>query len=376
MRLPHKVQFAAILALALMAPACARETAEAGGNACPAIVEQLDPNLAAKIDPIVNSALERGFAGGVVVMRDGAVIYHRYAGSSSLTEDIPITAETLFHTASTSKYLTAALVLNAAEEGVIDLSASIESLAPKTRLAARGVTFMDLLAHRSGLGSSYVSEEETTGDGALAAIDAEEFDEARAGTYRYSNDGYDVLGILLERVYEKPYEALVREKIFSPFCLDRPRIWSEVDVSDPHIVSQPLRPVPESLRGRNYGLIASGGLLISALDLVRYQEALTSGALLSDASLGLLYAPRGVSRIGDVAFGSFIIDAGALGRRIRAGGAEDWGDNAILNHYRDHGIIVAVVTSRGPAENTNQPLFRDEISQAIEEVFAVEAGAE
>lgn len=363
-----------IAVLFLGAQSCAAPTASpATQTSCAAPVEAIDAALAAKIDPLVDSAVARGFAGGVAVMKDGVVIYDRTAGSASLEENIPVTEETLFHVASITKYFTAALTMKAVEEGKFSLNDSVAVLAPETKMAERGVTFFDLLAHRSGLGASYVAENANDNDAALEALDNAPYDPDKAGHFRYSNDGYDLLGVLLERAYGRPYEDLLKEKIFAPACLRRASHWALVDVADPHVVSQPLRTVSERLRRRNYGMMGSAGLLITARDLAIYEAALTDGKILSDASLKEMIAPRGETRIGQATFGAFLSERPGTGPILNARGYEDWGDNAIMNHYLDSDIIVAVVTSRGPTEDSGAPPFRNELSEAIEKILIEES---
>ncbi|WDI32962.1 serine hydrolase [Hyphococcus flavus] len=356
------------LATVLLLTACGVE-AERGSvksGKCVPPQESPDPSLTAKIDPLINDAADRGFAGGVTVMRDGVIVYSRTVGSASLSENIPITDSTLFQVSSIAKYFTAALVLKAAEDGKFTIDDSIEMYAPGTRLATRGVTYADLMAHKSGLGASYVAEATTDPDEAASAIDAADIDEEKVGQFKYSNDGYDLLGILLERAYVSPYEALLAEEIFASACLSNASHWALVDVTDPHIVSQPLDGFPDSLLARNYGMLSTAGLLITAQELAVYQHALVQGGILSPASLEALFAPHGDTSIGKATFGAFLSEIDGLGRRLSARGAESWGDNAIMNHYMDMDVIVTVVTSRGPAEDSGQPLFRNELSEAIE----------
>ena len=177
------------------------------------------------------------------------------------------------------------------------------------------------------------------------------------------------MGALLERTYGARYEDLAR-RLFASACLRHVGFWGETDLSDPHVLAQPLHPPSPALRQRNYGMLASGGLLITARDLVSWQYALTSGRVLSSASLEEMFAPRGSTSIGQSAFGSFLVQSPLLGRTISARGTEDWGDNAYLNDYRDRGLIFAITTSRGPAEGAGRPLFRDSITPQIERVLA------
>ena len=123
-------------------------------------------------------------------------------------------------------------------------------------------------------------------------------DAERVGGFRYSNDGYDFLGAILERAYEKPYEVLLAEKLFSAACLPNAQQWAMADLTDPRVVSQPLETVARSLRRRNYGMLGSGGLLITSRDLVTYQVALARGDVLSADSVKELFKPRGEMRLG------------------------------------------------------------------------------
>ena len=150
---------------------------------CPAFEHRPDRDLGQALDPIVDAAVADGFAGGVAFMRDGVMVYERVAGFSDARRTVPITTETLFHVASITKYISAVLMLKAAEEERLELTGLVGELAPGTALADRGATIFDLLAHRSGLGSSYAAESEADGAKALAAIDSQPIDTAKIGSF-------------------------------------------------------------------------------------------------------------------------------------------------------------------------------------------------
>lgn len=333
------------------------------------LVTHPEPEVIAAIDAIVEAAVQDGFAGGVTMIRDGRIVYDRVAGFSDVRGTVIVGEATLFHVASISKYLTALVVLRSVDAGKISLDEPVAPWAPGTRLAGRKVTWLDLLSHRAGLASSYVAERIADADDALAAIDDQPIDQERVGRFRYSNDGYDLLAILLERVWDRPFERLAREQVLNPSGLDGARFWAEVDLRDPGTVGQPLRKVPRKLRKRNYGMLGSAGLLTTARDLVRLEMAVSGGGLLTADSSAALRRPRGSMSLGDAALGSFLMTHPELGLVYSMRGYEDWGDNAILNHYRDRGVILAVVTSKGPAEETDQAPFRSRISQEIEAVL-------
>lgn len=354
----------------LAPPATAHAPDARAATGCIALPEQSDPALATRLDAIVDGAVADGFAGQVAVIRDGNLVFSRAAGHADLESRIPITDSTLFHVASLTKYFTATAVLRAAEMGLLDVNATVDSLMATNATAAWKITIADLLAHRSGLGSTYAAEGLRDAGAAEAAIAGAASPAPEAGQFRYSNDGYDLLAILLERASNRTYEQFVREELFAPACLTHAAFWGEVDVSDPRRVGQPQKPVDATLRGRNYGMIGSAGLLITAEDLVTWQYRLGSRHVLGSAALGQLLAPRDKVSAGSSTYGAFRMDRPPFGQVLSARGYEDWGDNAILNDYLDCGVTIAVVTSRGPAEETGKPPFRDSISQAMERALA------
>jgi hypothetical protein len=119
-------------------------------------------------------------------------------------------------------------------------------------------------------------------------------------------------------------------------------------------------------------MLGSAGFLTTAEELARLQLAVAGARVLSDSSFRELTAPRGAMSLGQATYGAFLIEHPALGRVLSARGFEDWGDNAILNHYLEHDTIVVVVTSKGPLEGAGEP-FRNTISNAIEGVLATRA---
>lgn len=324
------------------------------------------------IDRIIDDARAEGFAGQVVIARKGKIAYQRSAGFSDLAGTIPVNTETVFGTASIMKYFTAALILREQDKGKLNINDPIGEWVPGTRLAEDRVTFEELLSHRSGLDSTYALEQESDQARALEAIDNESQDRGNyRGKFRYSNDGYAVLAIILERIHERPYEEIVRSEILDLAGLSGVKLIDDVNASDPKQVGQPYEPIEPHLLQRNYGMLGNDGLWISASQLVRWQLALRSGRILSEESLAAMREPRIKVSIGQGAFGSFVVDTVA-GKAWRALGSNDWGDNASLSDYSDCDLIVAIVTSRGPMEDTDEPLFRTFIAEKIEEVLAPE----
>lgn len=358
-----RVAFLRLLALtlsALFTSACATDGARSAGSE--------DALLAAELEPILDAAAAEGFAGQIVIVQNGVVAYRRAAGFADLNGATPVFDDTLFHVASLTKYFTAALVMKAVEDGLLALDAPASMLFPDSPLGQRDFVLSDLLSHRSGLRSTYAAEARTDASAAVVAIAEANRDNAKDGLFHYSNDNYDLLAILLERKYGAPFEALFREKLANPAGLRNFGFWGEADLGNPRVRSQPLEPEPPELNVRNYGMLGSAGLLITADDLAIWQQALSAGAVISAQSYAELIAPRLSVSVGNAAYGSFLIET-PVGSAISARGSEQWGDNAYLNHYPRCGAIVAITTSRGPAEGSGRPLFRDQLIASVEKAL-------
>ena len=170
------------------------------------------------------------------------------------------------------------------------------------------------------------------------------------------------MAVIVERVYRQRYEDILRAKLTGVGCLSHLGFWGEIDRNNPHVRAQPLSPAPTRLQRRNYGMIGSAGLLSTAADLVAFRSAINAGRVLSPGMMAELRAPRGSTSVGQAQFGAFLAETSGLGRALSARGSEDWGDNAFLNDDLDCGRTLALVTSRGPPEDSGKPLFRDSIT--------------
>ena len=158
----------------------------------------------------------------VGVLHEG-VIYAGGVGVTSVDNPLPVTAQTLFQTGSTSKTVTATAVMQLVEEERLDLDARVRTYLPNFHLqseadAAR-ITIRDFLTHHTGYVGDYFRDT-GRGDDAMARIVAKMANSPQlvpAGkTFSYSNAAFYVLAHVVETVRGKPFEHVVRERIFVP----------------------------------------------------------------------------------------------------------------------------------------------------------------
>jgi D-alanyl-D-alanine carboxypeptidase len=137
-------------------------------------------------------------------------------GYADLASQKPITPETLFEIGSVTKSFTALLLLQEWEGGRLDLEVPIDHYLPWFRVQSSydPITPHHLLSHTGGIICG--SEFSTEARGAVWAL-RDTITGAPPGTFfHYSNDGYKVLGLVLEALVGAPYGEIVQQRILDP----------------------------------------------------------------------------------------------------------------------------------------------------------------
>src|SRR5215475_11918959 len=191
-----KISFATLLTLALGAAGYA---------------QTLDK---AKLDQFFDRLAEKNKAmGSLTITKDGKVLYTRAIGYSQINEagKKPLTAASRFRIGSITKMFTAAMILQLVDEGKLKLTDTLDKFLPQVPNAQK-ITIGQILAHRSGIPNvrrdqiTWKRGAPVTRDEMLALIvkGTPEFEPDTK--HSYSNSGYFLLGLILEKVTGKPYD--------------------------------------------------------------------------------------------------------------------------------------------------------------------------
>lgn len=181
------------------------------------------------------------------VSRRGEPVAVAAAGFRRANGSDPVTVDDRFHLASVTKSLNAALVATLVDEGRLRWNETLEELFPEwpVHRRLRRVTLAQLLAHRSGIagfrGSGDFADAPTLyGDTAARRRQFVQWLVAQkpageAGAFVYSNAGVTVAAAAAELVTGKPWEALMRERVFQPLGMTRAGFgWpGRVDANEP-----------------------------------------------------------------------------------------------------------------------------------------------
>lgn len=320
--------FAALVSIALLFffPACGPR--EAGGPE-------------AQLDALFQDAARtQGFTGNVLITRDGKTLYEKSFGLADLATAAPHTAETKFIVYSLLKPFTAVLILQQMEAGTLRLESPLTSFFPELAGKPAGaITLHQLLTHTSGI-EEVISRHR---DRRLRPADLATATIAKAGEFAYSNTGFVILALVLEKATARSYEALLQERILVPAgMVDSGLLRSGRNISNlatgyrlehgQRIVS-PLDVPPETLDG-------AGSLYVTARDLARFDQALTDHRLLTADSHALMVRDHVKGRFG---YGWFLAEQGGRDFPWHEGGYR--GFTAVLVRQIHRHEMIAILAN-------------------------------
>jgi len=244
-------------------------------------------------------AVLRDYAGSVpgasvLVVQDGKVRLKRAYGLAVVEEKRRVTPGTLFRLASVSKQFTAAAVLLLAERGQLSLDDSITKFFPDFPAYGRDIRVRHLLNHTSGL---LAYEEFIPADATEPVLDADVLTilQRQERTYfppgtnfRYSNSGYALLALIVEKVSSQPFPEFLRRNIFAPLGMRHTRMNlrdARLDSRRAFGYSQRESAWERTDQSLTSYVLGDGGIYSSIEDLSRWEKELSSPRLLRPETL-------------------------------------------------------------------------------------------
>jgi D-alanyl-D-alanine carboxypeptidase len=293
----------------------------------------------------------------VMVIRKGAVVYTASLGMADVEREIPIGPRTVFDLASVSKQFTAMLAMILHQEGRLDYDAPVLQYLPELSRFGPTMTVRHLLTHTSGLPDYY---DALTRAGAVGAwVSNRQALTFLSGwgepvfppgdRFEYSDAGYEMLALVLEKAAGEPFGDLLRLRIFEPLQMKDTRLRDRPDVPVPGRargytpLGKEFAPSPENPLDC---LVGSGAVNTTLDDLRRWDQALDGGRLVSRETLGEALRPMRLNdgTESDYAFGWFLKrDLGH--RRLEHPGSWN-GYQAFIVRYPDDGFTVVLLANR------------------------------
>jgi CubicO group peptidase (beta-lactamase class C family) len=196
--------------------------------------EMLQPDTAQSANPkTLKERMEHHKVPGVsiAVINGDRIEWTKAYGTMDVNTGAPVTTETIFEAASTSKFITSVLALNFVQRGLIDLDTNVNDYltswkVPDNEFTKREkVTLRRILTHRAGMPTTNFDYDEDIGipslvdvlNGRSPAENKPAIPEVVPGSqWQYSNVAYDIIQLLLEDITGKPFQTVAEEIVFEP----------------------------------------------------------------------------------------------------------------------------------------------------------------
>jgi len=250
------------------------------------------------VDFFSHRLLRTGFNGAMLVAKKGVVIFEQYHGIEDYRSKMLINEQSSFQLASVSKTFTAMGILWLMERGQLRLEDTLQMYYPD--FPYMGITIKTLLNHRSGLpnylyfcDSLWEDKERflTNNDVIRLMIQHKPPVEHQPDRhFQYCNTNYIILGALIEKISGRKYADFMRQTFFEPLGMHNTFVFDPSSTPRPHQTTSHKyngRPEPDTYFD---GVVGDKGIYSSALDMLKWDQALYSGELFKPETLEAAYS--------------------------------------------------------------------------------------
>ena len=346
---------------ALLALACAGITTLASAGVMSGAVDSGQPKAAAapilpRMEQVIQSfVMKDQFMGAVLVARGNDVLLDRGYGYADVEWKVPDSPKAKFRLGSITKQFTAASIMLLQERGKLKVTDPVKKYMPDAPDAWDKITIFNLLTHTSGIPNftgfiNYHSIEPfpITPEKLIAQFRDKPLDFQPGEKFSYSNSGYVVLGYLIEKITGESYAKFVEDNIFKPLGMKDSGYDSNSAIIPDR--AQGYTRGPNGLENAGYINMtvpfSAGALYSTTDDLLRWEQGLFGGKVLSPESLKQMTTPFK----GDYAFG--LVVRTVNGHRVINHGGGIEGFNTMLAYYPDDKVTIAVLANlNGGAPN-------------------------
>ena len=350
--------FALTLAMAMgtMGSTCARVQT-------PSTTRMTDNEIATQLASLLDKAvLEDSFSGAVLVAKDGKAIFERAMGFANKETKLRNKTTTRFNLGSINKSFTSIAVAQLAQQDKLAYTDSIAKHLPDypNKAVAEKVTIHQLLTHTSGLGdyltSESIAQAKTLRD-LLPLFSNQPLLFEPGQKVQYSNSGYVVLGLIIEKLSGRSYYDYVNEHIFKPAGMTRTDSYERDQKVDDLAVGYtsmgpqgpqpgPRRPNTATLAGKGS---SAGGGYSTVEDMLKFANALAAFKLLNPEFNEIVFTGGGPQRPAGAGRGGYGFMQNQMnGMRIVGNGGGGPGVNAIFRIYFGRGYTVVVLSNYDP----------------------------
>jgi CubicO group peptidase (beta-lactamase class C family) len=259
---------------------------------------QIRSRLTAEIDRLITSESKPGEPGGVVLIaQKDRIIYQKAFGTANLELNVPMKKEMVFNIASITKQFTAVAVLQLMEQGKLSLHDEITKYLPDYPTNGQKITVENLLTHTAGIpASDAAAMTRLQGERRLVTLPeiidtfkSRPLDFAPGTKMVYSNNGYILLGAIIEKVSGASYAEYLKKNLFAPAGMTATLFGDDYIIvknrAASYVYSRAESRFLNALNGKVETAYSAGAIQSTAEDIFKWNRALLSYKLIKKESL-------------------------------------------------------------------------------------------
>ena len=289
------------------------------------------------------------------VVENGRIVKQGAYGLVNVESTTPAELDSVFELASVTKPITAVAVMMLVEDGKTRLDDPIDKYLTDTPSTWHEITIRELLSHTSGLREYGLIK--CDGSELLDISTKQQFEDLAKspllflpgnGT-QYSDAGYFLLGMIIEKTSGQKYREFLQRRIFGPLGMKSTSVLDQSGIIPKRVSSYTLRDghLKNARRAWQHELPSWYGIWSTVDDMVKFDAALTSGSLLRPETLQQMWTPatlqnRKTATIEGMSYGLGWFVSSAAGHRIVA--HPGWTGTFYLK-YPDDGVSIILLSN-------------------------------
>ncbi|MGD9589096.1 MAG: serine hydrolase domain-containing protein [Pyrinomonadaceae bacterium] len=246
-----------------------------------------------KIDSLLTSLVPEGLDGVILIKSKDSVLLHKAYGFADRASGRTMKLDTGFDIGSLVKPFTKAAILKLQEHGKLSTSDTLSKYFKSVPEDKAAITIDQVIRHTAGLPDSFGSDYAVmTADELLTKVLAAPLVSKPGEKRNYSNSGYSLLAMIIEKTSGRSYEEYIRKEIFEPAGVRRIGYslagWRKADLAVGSFDGKPWgTPLDKTWAkdGPYWNLRGNGGMLATAEETSRWFEAVLDGKVLGPAAL-------------------------------------------------------------------------------------------
>lgn len=340
------------MVLAMSCVAVAASLANAGP---PDSASTVSGPIGRKLDAHLTRMVKNGYSGAVIVAKDGKVILKKGYGLANREKKLPVEVGTVFTVGSITKQFTGAAIVKLEMQGKLRVTDTIDKYFSDVPKDKKGITLHQLLTHTAGLPDALGDDFDTsaTREAMLRLVMQTKLRSKPGTKHAYSNVGYSLLGMIIEKASGMGYESYLRKRLFEPAGMMHTGYMLPKYAPDSLAVGyregKPWGTVldhPMLDDGPCWHLRANGGIHSTIGDMYKWHVALEGTEILSAKAKKKYFAPHVNEGFGDSFYGyGWVNFKTPRGTKLLAHNGGNMIFSADFRRYVDEGVVIFQATN-------------------------------